>query len=77
VARSQGQPDRAARLLGAAKALSDTSGSYRGLAGSLIMERTTAAVLDQLDDETFAVMWAEGQKMMLAQAIEEALNVAA
>ncbi len=29
----------------AAKALSDTSGSYRGLAGSLIIERTTAAVL--------------------------------
>ena len=74
VARSQGQLERAARLLGAAEALSDTSGSYRGLAGSLIMERTTAAVRAQLDEATFAGMWAEGQKMTLEQAKAEALG---
>jgi hypothetical protein len=42
VARTQGQLERAARLLGAAEALSDTSGAYRGLAGSLMIARTTA-----------------------------------
>jgi tetratricopeptide (TPR) repeat protein len=73
VARSQGHLDRATRLLGAAKALSDTSGSYHGLAGSLIMDSTIAAVRTQLDEATFALMWAQGQKMTLEQATAEAL----
>jgi tetratricopeptide (TPR) repeat protein len=73
VAQAQGQVDRAARLLGAAEALSDTSGSYRGLAGSLIMDGAIAAVRSRLDDATFAAMWAEGQTMTLEQVKAEAL----
>jgi predicted ATPase/transcriptional regulator with XRE-family HTH domain len=74
VAQSQGRPEAAARLLGAADALSRTVGSYRGLIGGLITERTTAAVRDHLDNATFAVRWAEGQRMSLEQAQAEALG---
>jgi predicted ATPase/class 3 adenylate cyclase len=74
VAQAQGQLDRAARLLGAAEALSDISGSYRGLTGSLIINSLITAVRGQLDDATFAAMWTQGQKMTLDQATAEALR---
>jgi hypothetical protein len=74
VVQAQGQLDRAARLLAAAEALSDISGSYRGLTGNLIMEGMITAVRTQFDEATFALMWAEGQKMTLEQAKAEALN---
>jgi predicted ATPase len=73
VARSQGQPERAARLLGAAEALSDTSGAYRGLAGGFIVEHTTTAVRAQLDEAAFAAAWAAGRAISLEAAIAEAL----
>jgi len=76
VARLQGRLERAARLLGAAETLSDTSGAYRGLAGTgnFIVERTTAAVRAQLDEVTCAAAWVAGRAMTLEAAIEEALR---
>jgi predicted ATPase/DNA-binding XRE family transcriptional regulator len=74
VARSQGRPGQAARLLGAAGALSEASGSYRGLTGGLLIERATAALHAQLDDATFSASWAEGQVMTLEQAKAAALG---
>ena len=74
VARSQGQLERAARLLGAAETLSDTSGAYRGLAGNSVLERATAAVRAQLDQVTCAAAWAAGREMTLEAAAEDALR---
>jgi hypothetical protein len=76
VMRAQGRLEWAARLLGAAETLSDTSGAYRGLAGTgnFIVERTTAAVRAQLDEVTCATAWAAGRAMTLEAAIEEALR---
>jgi tetratricopeptide (TPR) repeat protein len=74
VAQAQGQPDRAARLLGAAEMLSETSGSFRGLAGNLIMERRTTAARAQLDQVTFAAAWAAGRTMTPEAVIDEALR---
>jgi predicted ATPase/transcriptional regulator with XRE-family HTH domain len=74
VVQSQGRPEMAARLLGSAEVLNQTDVSYRGLAGSLITERTTVAVRAQLDNTTFARAWAEGQRMSLEQAKAEALG---
>jgi serine/threonine-protein kinase PknK len=76
VARSQGRLERAARLLGAAETLSDTSGAYRSLAdtGNFLVERTTAAVRAQLDEATCAAAWDAGRAMTLEAAIEEALR---
>jgi tetratricopeptide (TPR) repeat protein len=68
------QPERAARLLGAATAPLEARGLHFSLADrmeyDLIMDSTRA----QLDEATFEAAWAEGYGMGLEQAIAMALE---
>lgn len=74
VAGALGQPARAARLLGAAEAIRASSGRSLTPVERDVFDRYVAAIRAQLDDATFVVMWAEGQKMTLEQAKAEALS---
>ncbi len=77
VAGELGQPTRAAQLLGVAEAVRESIGRSLTPVERTVFDRYATTIRAQLDDATFAVMWAEGKKMTLEQAIEEALNVAA
>jgi tetratricopeptide (TPR) repeat protein len=70
----QGQPEQAARLLGAAKVLRDTSGTHIMPYEQGDYARTVAHAHAHLNDTTFTKAWAEGQAMSLEQAIAYALN---
>jgi len=75
IAAGQGQPDRAARLLGAAEALRKAIGAPLPPVERPDYERTVAAARAQFDAATFATAWAEGQALTLEQVIAEALDV--
>ena len=68
VAAELGQPARAAQLLGAAKAGHESIGRSLTPVERGMFDRFAASTRAQLDDATFALMWAEGQKMTLEQA---------
>jgi predicted ATPase/class 3 adenylate cyclase len=75
VAAAQGQPERAARLWGAAAA------QHQALFGRPLsadwgqaLAQATAALRAQLGDTTFAAAWAAGQAMTLEQAVAYALE---
>ena len=75
VATRQGDPERAARLFGAAEAL----GEARSVTPSFpptqaLYERDPATTLSKLDAETFAAAWAEGRAMTPQEAVTEALT---
>jgi tetratricopeptide (TPR) repeat protein len=74
VAIAQGRAERAARLLGAAKAPFDATGSLTDPFDRAEFDRSTAAARAQLGEEAFAAAWAAGRAMTLEQAIEEALG---
>jgi ATP/maltotriose-dependent transcriptional regulator MalT len=74
VAGELGQPARATQLLGAAEAIRESIGRSLTPVEHTVFERYEATIRAQLDDATFAVMWAEGQKMTLEQAKAEALD---
>jgi tetratricopeptide (TPR) repeat protein len=73
VAGALGQPARAAQLLGAAEAIRESIGRSLTPVERAVVEQYAASVRAQLDEATFAVMWAEGQKMSLEQAKAVAL----
>jgi non-specific serine/threonine protein kinase len=71
---ANGQPRRAAQLLGAAEALRETSGA---LVAAVDLSRYAALVTQvrgQLRDDTFAAAWREGREMAIDQAINLALR---
>jgi predicted ATPase/class 3 adenylate cyclase len=74
VAGERGQPARATHLLGAAEAIRESIGRSLTPVERTIFDRYAATFSAALDDATFAVMWAEGQKMTLEQAKAEALG---
>jgi hypothetical protein len=63
VAGAEGQPERAARLLGAAEALLEATGVRLIAADRAEYDRNVAAVRAQLDEAAFAAAWAEGRAM--------------
>ena len=71
------EPERAARLWGAAERLRQAIGCRTAPAARATYERAMAVVRAQLGDDAFAAAWAEGQAMTLEQAIAEALDDAA
>ena len=73
VAAARQQPERAARLFGAAIE-DNTLISVMEPAEQADTERCIAAARAQLDETVFAVAWAEGQAMTLEQAIAYALE---
>ncbi len=74
VAGVQSQPERAARLFGAATALREAIGGTLSPGERPAYERNVATVRGQLDETAFAAAWAEGRVMTVEQAITYALE---
>jgi len=74
VAALDEEPERAARLWGAAERLRQALGCRPAPAARATYERALATCRAQLGEEAFAAAWAEGQAMTLEQAIAEALQ---
>lgn len=73
---AEGEFERAARLFGAAEALTQTI-KLAVLLQRSEYERNVTAVRIRMDQATFAKAWAEGRAMTLEQAIEYALETSA
>jgi hypothetical protein len=69
-----GQPDPAARLLGAAEALRESLGVDLAPAERETHEETAAAVRAALGEEQFSDAWRLGRELALEQAIAYALQ---
>ncbi|MBZ0289249.1 MAG: hypothetical protein K8I30_16640, partial [Anaerolineae bacterium] len=73
-----GQPQRAARLLGASSAALEVAlegmGTFHKPADQPEIDRIITAVRAQLDAAAFEAAWAEGRHMTLEQAVAEALE---
>jgi hypothetical protein len=74
VAAGRGQPERAARLCGAAKAHLAASASFWDAFERSYYERTVALARAGLGEAAFALVQAEGQAMTLEQAVAYALR---
>jgi non-specific serine/threonine protein kinase len=66
---AKGEPERAAKLLGASQALLDGMGIERQTADQHEINRVLASLHKQLDEATFKKAWTEGQAMSPEQAI--------
>ncbi|HET9111947.1 MAG TPA: LuxR C-terminal-related transcriptional regulator, partial [Ktedonobacterales bacterium] len=66
------QPERAARLFGAANTLSESLGAAGWAANAADEDWSLALTKRQLDGATFAAAWAAGQSLSVEQAIAEA-----
>jgi hypothetical protein len=77
VAAAQAQPERAARLFGAAEALRTAVGAPRPHAERAEHERHFAAARAALGEEAFAAAWGAGRAMPLEAAVSYALADAA
>ncbi len=75
VALALGQPQRAAKLLGAVDAARETSGAGR-IGDAWHAERIVAAARTTLPAPAFAAAWEEGRALPLAGAIAEAAAIA-
>jgi non-specific serine/threonine protein kinase len=76
IANSVGQPERAARLFGAAEALRAASGARLSPADRVDYDHNLAAARGQLGESAFAAAWDEGRAMTLEEAIAEAERIA-
>ncbi|HSR32943.1 MAG TPA: hypothetical protein VLY63_20460, partial [Anaerolineae bacterium] len=77
VASSAGQAERAAKLLGIAKARLEASNVPLALgpADQAAYDRYLAATKGQLDPKVFAAAWEVGRRMTLSQAVACALEL--
>jgi hypothetical protein len=66
------QPDRAARLCGAAESLRALAGHLRSPFDQADLQATLAAARAALGPEAFAAAWDEGRALSLDQAVEYA-----
>ena len=69
-----GEPERAARLLGAAETTLSRIGAHIETTDRPEYERINREVRTLLDEATFQAAWAEGRKMTLEQAVADALD---
>jgi non-specific serine/threonine protein kinase len=74
VAVAQGQPQRAARLIGAAEALRASSSAPLPPEDRTKYDRSVAAVRTTLGEEAFAVAWTEGRALSLEDAVACAME---
>lgn len=74
IASTQGHPERAARLFGAAEAARDVFGITMPREGAGDQEHFWATIRERPEGTAFATAWAEGRAMTLEQAIEYALQ---
>src|SRR5205085_680215 len=73
VASLRGQAQDAARLWGTAEALREATGAPIPRSNRNLYERSLANARAALDQAAFAAAWAEGRRLTLEQAIDEAL----
>jgi hypothetical protein len=71
---STGQPERAARLLGAGEALMETIGTAIQAADRPTYDLAIAGPRDSLGEAPFEALRAEGRAMTMEQAVELALR---
>jgi hypothetical protein len=76
LAVARGQPERAARLLGASQALLEARGVRLEPVDAAEFKRTEAVSRAQLDAATVDSLWAEGRVLPLEQAAAYALEAA-
>jgi hypothetical protein len=74
LAAAQGEPERSARLLGAAEALRDAIGTPVDPADRADDERNVSAVRARLGEEAFEAAWAAGRAMTPDQAAAYAMH---
>ena len=74
LATKEAQEERCTRLWGAAAALRETIGSPQSPVERKKHEREMTAVRQTLNEDAFAVAWAQGHAMTMEQAIEYALE---
>ena len=74
IARAQEQGERAVKLIGAAEALRQLSSSPRTPQERIEYDRELAGLRAGMDENTFHLLWAEGQSMSMEQAIDLALG---
>ncbi len=74
LAALQGQPERAARLFGAAQAALDMIGAALVQSDRAEYDRHLALARNQLSEDAFASAWDEGRAMTLDEAIDYALE---
>jgi predicted ATPase len=71
---AQGNPRKAARLLGASEALLEAMGLCLQAGDRFEAERNEAAVREQLDEAAFDAAWSEGRAMSLDEAVAYVLS---
>jgi hypothetical protein len=74
VAAMQGQPERAARLLGASAALREEIGAPLSPVARVDHDHASNAARATLGEDAFAAAWAEGYAMPLEEATADALD---
>jgi hypothetical protein len=74
IAGRQGNPERAARLFGAAEALREKTGTAPAFpATQALYERDLSSVRARLGSDAFGSAWAEGRAMRPEEAAAEAI----
>ena len=74
VSARRSEPERAARLFGAAQTLGDAASVTVAFPPTrALYEQDLANVRAQLDAEAFEMFWAEGQAMTVTEAVAQAL----
>jgi hypothetical protein len=74
IAKAQERGERAVKLMGAAEALRAASSSLRTPQEQIEYERELASLRAGMNEETFELLWAEGQSMSMDQAIDFAMD---
>lgn len=74
IARAESQPQRAARLLGAAEAVRDTTHADMTPWERTEYEREVAVLRDSLSTDTLAAEWAAGRELSLDEAVDFAVD---
>jgi non-specific serine/threonine protein kinase len=71
---AQGDPQRAAQLLGASDGLLKAMGLHQQPSDQPVIDRYEADVRQQLGEDAFTSAWEKGQSMSLEQAIAYVLD---
>jgi hypothetical protein len=74
IAAAEGRPERAARLFGAADAITNSTGEAVPLANRAEYAQIAEGVRDSLGKEAFEAAWDEGQAMSLEEAVAYGLE---
>jgi hypothetical protein len=76
IARAHEQPERAARLFGAAEALRELINIDMSQMERVEYEREVADLMANMEEELFTTLWVEGRTMTMDRAVEYALEKA-